>query len=102
MYTYLEAELYVLLWNYLQCTLFRGKNKEQNSVYSLLSSKLKEKEVRKMHTNTQGCISIICLKKDRQNIVTQEAVSGEGNWKTLLRGRVIFHSMGKFGFFFFK
>lgn len=40
----MEAELYVLPWNYLQDTLFSENNKEQNSVYSLLSSKLKRGE----------------------------------------------------------
>ena len=41
-----QAELYILLWNFLQDILFSYKNKEQNGVYSLLPFKLKKEEER--------------------------------------------------------
>ena len=45
-HTHTQAELYILLWNFLQDILFSYKNKEQNGVYSLLPFKFKKEEER--------------------------------------------------------
>ena len=45
-HTHTQAELYILLWNFLQDILFSYKKKEQNGVYSLLPFKFEKEEER--------------------------------------------------------